>query len=196
MIPSDILETLKDACVQRKHDLCAAGYDENDELTKGFFARYDAALAWLAAHAQPQAAGGVVALDMPDGPGWWAFEGSEWGSKAIYLVDDVESGWKEEWDEAAEEHWNRYEENLYTPHRYEPMLEEPFQTIVKVEWVRAGMQISNRQQCGPYSGEPVLGFLSPKYRWSHIPHGIDTWCGKWYRVHLPWETSQRPQAQD
>lgn len=137
----------------------------------------------------------VVALEMPDGPGWWAFEGSEWQSEPIYRVEGVEyRGWQKEWTEEAEEYWHRHELNLHDPIRYEPVKGEPFQTVVEVRWINKGQAISNRKHAGPHEGEPVLGFLSPKYRWNHALYSIDTWVGKWYKLAMPWEVALNQPA--
>lgn len=128
-----------------------------------------------------------ASLDAPGGPGWWAFEGSEWESKALYLVDGVETTWQEKWNEAAEEHWNRYEENPYDVHRYVDVKGVPFRTVLDVRWVRHGMSFSCRHGCGSHEGEPVLGFVSPKYRWNHALYAIDTLVGHWWLLTLPWK---------
>lgn len=127
-------------------------------------------------------------VNAPEGPGWFAFEGSEWESKPIYLKDGVEYGeWQKEWLGAAEEHWHLYKLELYPVVRYIDVKGEPFQTILDVKWVHQGMSISNRKHSGPHRGEPVLGFMSNKHRWNHALYGIDTLVGKWWRLHLPWE---------
>lgn len=113
--------------------------------------------------------------DTPDKSGWYAFQGSEWESKPI---------WPENYDPNEDE-----EEWCYrttAPIRYEDVKGEPFQTVVEVRWVQPGQAISTRKHAGPHSGEPVLGFVSPKYHWNHALYGIDTWTGKWWYLQMPW----------
>lgn len=116
-------------------------------------------------------------LDAPDSPGWWAFEGSEWGSEAIWPNGMTE----QEVDE--DNSWVPIE-----PIGYREILKEPFRAVLDVRWVYPGQAISIRKYSGPYEGtEPILGFVSPKYRWNHALYGIDTVCGKWTRLTMPWE---------
>lgn len=121
-------------------------------------------------------------LDQPDEPGWWAFEGSEKTTELVPCDPNDAEGWHEtEWDEGDEPKGYYYK-------RVETV-DKPFRTIVEVKWVFPGAAISTRRFTGPHKGDPVLGFVSPKYRWNHALYGLDTVIGKWWRMTLPWEVS-------
>lgn len=126
-------------------------------------------------------------IDTPTEPGWYAFEGSEWESLPIYKVNGVEyREWQEEWTNEAEEHWHRYELDLFSIFRYEPVLGERFKSVLEVKWVSPGQAISTREYSGRYEGkEPTLGFV--KYGWSPSLHDVNTISGKWTKLILPWE---------
>lgn len=129
----------------------------------------------------------TIWLDSPDNPGWWAFEGSEWDQQAFYEYKGKEyDEWQEEWTEEAEEYWHRYELELIPVSRYETVPGESFQTIVEIKWIQKGESINSRKHSGPHNGEPVLGFVSPKYTWSAGFYGIDTWTGKWQKLNISW----------
>ena len=124
----------------------------------------------------------------PTEPGWWAFEGSKWTSRPIYEKDGIEyDEWQEEWTEYAEEHWNRYELPYIDIVRYEKVRGEPYQTVYQVKWIKPGMQISAWDHAGPYSGEPILGYVDRNQGWSPAIRSLDTVIGKWTKLNLPWE---------
>lgn len=129
------------------------------------------------------------ALDQPDSEGWWAFEGAAWESQPIYVVDGIEyDEWQHEWTEEAEEHWQRYELELYPPHHYKKVLGTPFRKPLYVRPVRKGERYWDWSGSGSYDGpEGVLGYLETHHSWNDGMNGLNKLSGKWTRLYMPWE---------
>ena len=117
-------------------------------------------------------------LDAPDGPGWWIFQGAERESRPI--LPEGYADW-----EAFSDRWRG--KNCQPVLDYEDGLGEPFQAVLEVRWVQKGQSICEWRRSGPHHGEPVLGFVSHKYRWNHALYSPNTVVGKWWRVALPQE---------
>lgn len=179
-------QTCREALRARRAELIdLTGYDILDDDSKLAVAEQvaaiDAAHAALDAPPQPQ----PVALDAPDGPGWWAFEGSEWGSEPI---------WPDDYDPDDDDDDDRAE--WISPIDYRDVKGEPFRTPLLVRYSTPGETVSFRDSHGRYNGEPILGYLNTHHSWDHCLHSLDHLVGKWYRLYMPWEQPQPPIPAD
>lgn len=131
----------------------------------------------IAALEQAQQAAAGLVLDLPDAPGWWAFEGAEWESKGIY-PDGYDP------DEDKRDDWGN---ESTKPIGYEDVKGKPFQTVLFVRYSRKVESIWFRRQSGPYDGEPILGYIMTHHPWYNGLNGLEKLTGKWTRLHIPWE---------
>lgn len=130
-----------------------------------------------------------VKLDAPDGPGWWAFEGSEWGQKRVGCSKGEADGYEDgEWDEGDEPNGYYF--------KYEAELAPPFGTVLLVRQAKKGESFSSRFCFGPYDGNGELGYIMTNHPWNNALNGLDKLVGKWTRLHMPWETVDATPAAD
>lgn len=136
----------------------------------------------LATQPSPSA---MVALDMPDSPGWFAFEGGKWEVEQIECEEDDPEKTGELWSE---------EEQEYYPYKNVEGIGESFKTVLLVRHSKAGETVSTRKSHGPHRGDPILGYLKTQSSWDDALHALDTLIGKWTRVYMPWESHPSPSA--
>lgn len=121
-------------------------------------------------------------LDMPDGPGWWAFEGSEWVQKKVGCSKEDSDGWQEgEWDEGDEPSGYYY--------KYVEVPGKMLQIVLFIRQVRKGEAFWSRYRSAPYDGNGELGYIMP-HQWYSGLNGLDKLTGKWTRLTMPWEENK------